>query len=432
MIAVGTSQAPPSAIRWRIAGLLLAIITLTFIDRFNMSVAAKYIQQEFQLSNIQVGSLLSAFVLGYALFQVPGGMLGDRFGPRRLLMWAVLWWSVFTALTAAAPSLFLVRWVGVAGSLWVVRFLIGCGEAPAFPNANKVIGLWMAPDECARGNSSFIIGVGVGGAFTPPAIAWTMAHYGWRICFIACGAFGLLVAAGWLLYSTDTPEEHPGVNRAELSRIGTTGEVPRTTIHAPWGRIFSSSTVRALVLSNLMLGYVTYIFYTWFYLYVVNVRKLPVINGSYWSTAPFVVMLFSAPLGGYLSDRMLRKIGHPWGRRIPVFAGSALSCVLLLVGARVADPYQAICTLALAGGCNIFVSVSCWVMPNDLSRHNAGSLAGLPNMANNLGGAISPTLTPLIAARYGWTSALDFAALMMAGMGSLWFVVRLEKGIDAV
>jgi ACS family glucarate transporter-like MFS transporter len=203
-------------------------------------------------------------------------------------------------------------------------------------------------------------------------------------------------------------------------------------MRAPWRRIFSSSTVWALVLSNLMLGYVTYIFYTWFYLYVVNVRKLPVINGSYWSTAPFVIMLFSAPLGGYFSDRMLRSIGHPWGRRIPLFAGSALSCVLLLVGARVADPYQAICTLALAGGCNIFVSVSCWVMPNDLSRHYSGSLAGLLNMANNLGGAISPTLTPLIAARYGWTAALDFAALMMAGMGSLWFLVHPEKGIDTV
>jgi ACS family glucarate transporter-like MFS transporter len=431
MIASGSSQAAASVIRWRIAGLLLAIITLTFIDRFNMSVAAKYIQQEFQLSNVQVGSLLSAFVLGYALFQVPGGMLGDRFGPRRMLVWAVLWWSAFTALTAVAPDLFLARWIGVAGSLWVVRFLIGCGEAPAFPNANKMIGLWMAPDERARGNSSFIIGVGVGGAFTPPAIAWTMAHYGWRICFVACGALGLLAAAAWLHYSTDRPEQHPGVNRAELVRIGITSDVPRTSVDAPWGRIFSSGTVWALVLSNLMLGYVTYIFYTWFYLYVVNVRRLPVINGSYWSTAPFVVMLFSAPLGGYLSDRMLRTLGHPWGRRVPVFAGSALSCVLLLIGARIADPYWAICTLAVAGGCNIFVSVSCWVMPNDLSRRYSGSLAGLLNMANNLGGAISPTLTPLIAARYGWTSALDFAALTMAGMGSLWFFVHPEKGIDA-
>jgi len=99
--------------------------------------------------------------------------------------------------------------------------------------------------------------------------------------------------------------------------------------------------------------------------------------------------------------------------------------------AHIADPYWAIWTLAVAGGCNIFLSVSCWVMSNDLSRRYSGSLAGLLNIANNLGGAISPTLTPLIAARHGWTSALDFAALTMVGMGSLWFFVHPEKGIDA-
>src|SRR5262249_29878531 len=111
MTGAGQARIAASAIRWRIAGLLLVITTLTFIDRFNMSVASKYIQQEFRLSDVQVGALLSAFVLGYALFQIPGGILGDRFGPRRMLVWAVLWWSLFTALTAAAPGLFLAKWI---------------------------------------------------------------------------------------------------------------------------------------------------------------------------------------------------------------------------------------------------------------------------------------------------------------------------------
>ena len=251
-----TQSQTPSSIRWRIAGLLLVITTLTFIDRFNMSVAANYIQKEFALSNTQVGGLLSAFVLGYALFQIPGGMLGDRYGPRRMLLWAVLWWSAFTALTAAAPDLFLAKWIGVVGSLWLVGFLIGCGEAPAFPNA-KVIGLWMAPDERARGNSSFIVGVGIGGTFTPPAIAYTMANYGWRVCFVACGALGLIVAAIWYWYATDRPEQHPGVNSAEFARIGAVQAAERTSLRAPWRRILSNQTVWALVFSNFMLGYVT-------------------------------------------------------------------------------------------------------------------------------------------------------------------------------
>src|SRR5689334_10576546 len=168
----------PTAIRWRLFGLLLTVVTLTFIDRFNMNVAAKYVQQEFSLSDVQIGSLLSAFVLGYALFQAPGGWLGDRFGARRVLTVAIVWWSIFTGLTAASPDLPLSEWFGVAGSFWIVRFLIGVGEAPALPNTNKMIGRWMAVSERARGSSLFLVAVGIGGAFTPPLIAWIMVNWG--------------------------------------------------------------------------------------------------------------------------------------------------------------------------------------------------------------------------------------------------------------
>src|SRR5450755_2749243 len=145
-----------TAVRWRLFGLMLLVVTLTFIDRFNMNVAAKYIQLEFGLSNIQVGGLLSAFVLGYAVFQAPGGWLGDRIGARRVLLGAIVWWSVFTALTAVAPLLQSAG-LGLMASFWLVRFLIGAGEGPALPNVNKMIGRWMAPRERARGSSIFLI-----------------------------------------------------------------------------------------------------------------------------------------------------------------------------------------------------------------------------------------------------------------------------------
>src|ERR1051325_6385438 len=145
-------------IRWRLYALLLMVVTLTFIDRFNMNVAARYIQLEFALSDIQVGSILSAFIFGYALFQVPGGWLGDRFGPRLVLTAAILWWSLFTALTCLGASVL---------SFLIIRFLIGVGESPALPCTNKMIGRWMAVSERARGSSLFLVAVGIGGAFTP-------------------------------------------------------------------------------------------------------------------------------------------------------------------------------------------------------------------------------------------------------------------------
>ena len=420
----------PTSIRWRLYALLLMVVTLTFIDRFNMNVAAKYIQQEFSLSDIQIGSLLSAFVLGYALFQAPGGWLGDRFGARRVLTLAILWWSLFTALTAVAPDVVPRHWMPVAVAFWLVRFLIGVGEGPALPCTNKMIGRWMAIPERARGSSLFLVAVGIGGAFTPPAIAWSMTTWGWRTSFLACGLLGVAVAAIWHWQSTENPADHPGVNAAELALIQD-GRAP--TIAAgpfPWRRLIGSASIPALVIANFMLGYVTYIFYTWFFLYLVNVRNLPVMAGSYWSTAPFLAILIGAPIGGFVSDAMVRKLGHPWGRRVPVIVAATGSCLLLLSGSRMENPYSAIGVLALAAGCNSVAAVTSWALPNDLSERYAGTLAGVLNTCTNLGGALSPILTPYLAARFGWVAALDFAAGFMACIGILWIFVHPERRID--
>jgi ACS family glucarate transporter-like MFS transporter len=417
----------PTAVRWRLYGLMLIVVTLTFIDRFNMNVAAKYIQQEFALTNVEIGSLLSAFALGYALFQAPGGWLGDRFGARRVLTSAILWWSAFTALTALAPSF---GFLGVGVSFWIVRFLIGVGEAPALPNTNKMIGRWMAVPERARGSSLFLVAVGIGGAFTPPMIAWIMTHWGWRISFIACGVLGIGIAALWHFQSTESPADHPGVNAAELALIQAGREALVTPTGFPWKRAFAGINIPAILLANFMLGYVTYIFYTWFFLYLVNVRNLPVMSGSYWSTAPFLAMLAGAPIGGYASDHLLRKLGYPWGRRIPAVAAALTSCVLLLIGSRTADPYLAIVLLAIAAGGNSVASVTAWTMPNDLSARHSGFLGGILNTSSNLGGALSPVLTPWIASHYGWIAALDFAAGFMICVALLWLLIDGGRHID--
>jgi ACS family glucarate transporter-like MFS transporter len=417
-----------TTVRWRLFGLLLTVVTLTFIDRFNMNVAAKYIQQEFSLSNVQIGGLLSAFVLGYAAFQAPGGWLGDRFGARRVLLGAIVWWSAFTALTAVAPLLQSVG-LGLIGSFWLVRFLIGAGEGPALPNVNKMIGRWMACHERARGSSVFLMAVGIGGAFTPPAIAWVMVRWGWRPCFVVCGVLGLIIAVIWEFSSTERPEDHPKVNAAELRLIQADRPAGRCG-KTPWRRMFEGTSLYALLLSNFMLGYVTYIFYTWFFLYLVNVRKLPLVAGSYWSTAPFIAILVAAPLGGWISDRMVKRFGHPWGRRIPVFAAASGSATLLMIGARIENPYYAVVLLALAAGCNGVAAVTSWALPNDLSEHYSGSVAGVLNTTTNLGGALSPVLTPFLAARYGWIVAIDFAAGFMVCIGLLWLLVHPEHRID--
>lgn len=430
---IGSTQthlAPPSKIRWRIYGLLLVVIALTFVDRFNMNVAAKYIQQEYTLRDVEIGSLLSAFVLGYALFQAPGGWLGDRLGARRMLTAAILWWSAFTALTAAAPELPLARWLGVTPSFWIVRFLIGVGEGPALPNANKLLGQWMAVSERARGSSLFLVAVGIGGVCTPPAIAWIMTHWGWRVSFIVCGALGIFVAALWHFHSAETPADHASVNEAEMRIIRENRPESRPAGRFPWRSLTSDFSFASLALANFFLGYVTYIFYTWFFLYLVNVRKFPVMAGSYWSTAPFLAMLLAAPLAGFFSDHSVKRLGHPWGRRIPVLVSATASAALLVIGSRLEDPNHAVVTLAFAAGCNSVAAVSSWALPNDLSERHSGSLAGILNTSTNLGGALSPVLTPMIASRFGWVAALDVSAGLMITIALLWLAVNSSSRID--
>jgi ACS family glucarate transporter-like MFS transporter len=225
---------PRTAVRWHIGFLLFCIVVLTFLDRMNMSVAARYIQMEFGFNNSQIGFVLSAYVVGYALFQIPAGLMGDRFGPRKLLAFAVAWWSVFTALTAIAPGLAHRSGLGLIGAFFLMRFLVGVGEAAAMPNCNKTVAQWMAPSERGIGNSLFLTGIGFGGAISQPLIAALMSHLGWRWPFVLCGLLGAPAVLVWWWYGRDRPEDHPRVNRAELEYIrlragkrARTGKAPR-------------------------------------------------------------------------------------------------------------------------------------------------------------------------------------------------------------
>src|SRR6266705_7226075 len=164
----------PTRVRWLIMTLIFCISVLMFIDRVNISIAAKYIMPEYGLSDVQMGWIFSAFVLGYAILQVPGGWLGDRFGPRRVLAGAIFWWSVFTAVTAVAGDLFLTALLGVVGSFVVVRVLFSLGEGAGVPNYNRAVTNWVSPQERGLALGLVLSGNSFGAAVTPPLVAWIM------------------------------------------------------------------------------------------------------------------------------------------------------------------------------------------------------------------------------------------------------------------
>jgi ACS family glucarate transporter-like MFS transporter len=270
-----------------------------------MSYAARGIQSQYGMTNVQIGWILSAFVIGYGLCQIPVGLAVDRWGPRLMLTLAVLAWSGCTLATAFVPAALFIA----------IRVATGMAQAAVLPSGNKIVSRWMPLDERAAGNSLFFTGIGLGGIIAPPLTVGLMLRYGWRAPFWVLGTLGMAIAAVWRWYARDTPEAHHGVDAAELSLIHA-GQAGREQAAAVWrwGPVLRSGSVWALVLSYGVAGYPSYVFYTWFYLYIANVRHVDPAAGGYWSMLPFLAIVVLTPLGGRTSDRLVMRYGKRVGR----------------------------------------------------------------------------------------------------------------------
>jgi ACS family glucarate transporter-like MFS transporter len=426
-----------TSVRWRVMTLVTLVNMLPSLGKISFGVAGKYIQDEFQFSNGTMGWILSAFVVGYALFQFPAGVLGDRYGPRRVLTLAILWYSLSLATIAIVPQTAVSRWIGLAWTFAVVRFLTGAGEAFTSPNSAKVVGSWMSSGKLGFGISFYNLGIGAGGALTPLFIAWTMQRWGWRVSFQLCGLIGLLFAMAWGFYVTDRPEQHPHVNAAELALLHPHGEAARgksarnlATGRPPWRRMLSSGSVRCLILSYMCRAYAMYFFDTWFFIYLVRARGITISRSGVWGAAPYLAILLLSPIGGWAADIAVRRLGLRLGRQVPVWIGMACSALMLWVGCNTLSNTAAILLVAGGAGFNMFANITWWATCIDLTPNYAASLSGLMNMCGALSGALAPILTAYISTSFGWPRALDFIAILSVAAGLLWFFVKADEKLE--
>ena len=420
----------PSRTRWAILGLLFLISVITYIDRVNISVAAKDMMPALGLTPIEMGQVFSAFVLGYALFQIPGGWLGDRFGPRLVLTAAVIWWSVFTVLTAWAASLPTAPVFGTIGSLMLIRFFIGVGEAAALPNFARTVANWFGPNERGLGMGLSIGGIGVGAALTPPLTAWLMLTYNWQTPFYLAGVAGMFIGLLWYLFATDRPEQHPRVNQEELKIITQRSSTHREQSPIPWRAFARSRSVWLMTISYTCLGYVAYVYMSWFYLYLVNERGFAILEGAFFAAGPFIAIGILCPMGGWVSDRCCKIWGITVGRSSVGCVGMASAAGFIAAGVQITQPYTAIAALSLGAGCLYFSVGSFWASAIDLSENHSGTLSGIMNTGANLGGTLSPTLTPWLASKFGWTVSLQITAAVALIGAILWIFVKAGDRIE--
>lgn len=422
----------PTTVRWRILLCVTFMTVLTYVDRLNLSIAGQRIQRDFAFDQHTMGWLLSAFLLGYALMQVPGGWAGDRFGARNVLFAALLWWSAFTALTALAPNLPLARWLSVAWSFAIIRFLVGVGEAASLPSMNRIVAAWTGSTHRGIGASFAILGIGAGGTITPVFIAWIMQRWGWRSAFFIAGAIGIAYALFWRSYVTDSAEQHPGVNQAELQLISRdraqkAAVKPKGT---PWRKILASPSVWGLVLGYLCQGFPIYFFHTWFFIYLVNIRGLSISQSSLFGSMPYIAIACLAPLGGIYSDFLVKRVGKRLARPMAIGTGMLVSAALLWSGSNAANNLIAILLLAGGAGFNMFASVTFWAVCMDLSVEFTGSISGLMNTFGNLGGWLSPIVTAYVATRFGWIRALLCVSLVTLGSALFALLIRADRCLD--
>jgi len=418
-----------SRIRWVLIFWLFILSAVAFLDRVNISVAGSSIAAEYHLSNVQLGYVFSAFILGYAIFQTPGGRLADRLGARRVIALAVIWWGVFTALTASVP----LAAVGTLGLFVAVRFLLGAGEAILYPASNQFVAKWIPTTERGLANGLIFAGVGAGAGLTPPLVAYIMVHHGWRSSFWISAVIGVVVGTVWFLIARDAPEHHPLVTPSELATIrsGLTFEQPARGQgkgpQVPWMTILKSKEVVAMTLSYFTYGYATWIFFSWFFIYLAKVRGLNLKSSAAFTMLPFLAMAAGSPLGGLISDELTRRFGKHRGRCVFSCAVMILAAVFLALGACVHSARLA--SVVLAGGVGaIYLSQSCyWSISADIGGLSSGSVSGFMNMGGQIGGAVTASLTPAIAAGYGWTASFLTAAVLCSLGGLAWLLVDPER-----
>ena len=422
--------------RFFLAFWLFVLSAISFLDRTNISIAGLQISSEYGLGNQRLGWIFSAFLIGYAGFQVPAGWLASRFGPRLVITLGVVWWGVATALTTLIPP-------GIPQAVMLligIRFALGAGEAVIYPAANQFVARWVPVQERGFINGLIFAGVGAGSGLTPPLLAWFILRHGWRSAFWFSAVIGVIAGAVWWWAARDTPEEDPKVSPSELAIIhqGIVGDAGvkagqaggSAPVAISWRAILSRRDLPALIISYFGFGYTAWIFFSWFFLYMAQVRGFNLKASALFSMLPFLSMTIGCLAGGVISDRLTRTYGLRVGRCGLASVAFFFTAIFLVLGSRVQSAQLA--GVILAGGAGaLYVSQSSfWSVSADIAGRSSGVFSSMVNMGAQVGGAVTASLTPWVAQRFGWTTSFAIAAALAVVGALLWMTVHPERPLS--
>ena len=415
--------------RWRFFSLLFAMAFLSYALRQDIQVAGEHMMPSLGLDAVQMGWIYSAFVWGYALFQLPGGLLGERYGARRLLTVLGVLWLASSMLTGILPGLVAGSTAAVIAVLLAIRFAVGAVHAPIFPVQAHAIAAWFPVGHWGLPNALSSSGLNVGAALTQPLVVWVMVHYGWQSAFFLYIPLGVIVFSLWWWSARDKPSQHRGVGAAELALI----EQGRAEMHSAaeeekdaWLRLLRNRDTLLLAAAYFSMHVVFYLFFTWFFHYLVKERGFTILQTGWWAMMPWGIAAVTAAAGGWSVDKLCRRLGPRWGCRVPGACGLFAAAIFLAAGLEVADRNLAVVLLALSFASTQFTEAAFWEAQTFIAPAHTASGTGIMNTGANLAGTIVGPVVPLLALSIGWTYAFMIASGFALLGALLWLNVRAD------
>ncbi|PKF14346.1 MFS transporter [Macrococcoides caseolyticum] len=407
-------------VRWMFALIFFLIGVIAYMDRANISYIAQPMMEDLNMNKTQFGMLASVFAAGYALMQVPAGIMAEKFGPKKMLTFALVWWSAFTILTGVIKN---------HGLLYTMRFLFGIGEGPMYPSNAVFNTYWFAKSEKGRASSALLAGSYFGPVIAPFVTIAIYQAFGWEAVFFIFGVIGIVIAAIWAIIAKDLPEHHKMVNEAEKAYIIENRDVVQTDKKsAPWGIFFKRFSFFAIAGQYFVVQFVITLFLIWLPTYLQEEYHVVLKDMKFLAAAPWLMMFILIMAGGTISDAIIsRGYSRFRARALIAIFGFIVFAVSLFLSVQTNDMMMNLIYLSLClGGVGLSMGMS-WASATDLGRNFSGTVSGWMNLWGNVGAFLSPMLGGYLVQHYGWDTTFYLMIIPAALAIVLWFFVKPDQ-----
>jgi ACS family glucarate transporter-like MFS transporter len=398
------------------------------VQRTTISVAAPELTSALQLSKQQIGWLFLAFTAAYAAAQLPGGALGQRFGPRAVFTGVGLLGVIATLATALSP--YVVGGAALLGVLLLAQALLGLGQGPIFPVFATVVERWFPSRQFALANGTISSGMLLGGALTPPLLVAMIAALGWQQAVLWTALPALVLTVIWWRFGRDRPQQHARVTPAELAELDAVPPAPPLTFKRMLG-VLRDRNILLLALSYLCMNVVFYMISFWSFMYLVEQRGLKGLESGVMAMIPWIGAAVGAAVGGVLADRLAARYGATRGYRLLPLVSLPIGAVMLVAIPAAGSALLAVAALTLAFFAMEVNEGPYWAATMRVARADTGAATGVLNTGGNIGGIVCQPMVAALVAGGDWTSAWVIGAAFAALAAVLWLFVRCGESAEA-